>query len=99
MLSPVRAASFIAVLPSIISPSTGILSPGLTMKQSPTLSLSTGTFSSVPSAFLMIAVSGASFIRLSSADVVFPLDMASRSFPTVIRVTIIAADSKYRFIL
>ena len=35
MDSPVRAASFTALLPSIMIPSTGIFSPGLTTNMSP----------------------------------------------------------------
>jgi len=35
MLSPVRADSFTALLPLIMIPSTGMLSPGLTTKISP----------------------------------------------------------------
>ena len=41
-----------------------------------------------------LACIGASFIRLFSASVVFPFDLASSIFPTVISVRIIAADSK-----
>ena len=36
MLSPVKALSFTALSPSITTPSTGILSPGLTINMSPT---------------------------------------------------------------
>ena len=35
-------------------------------------------------------------MRLFRASVVLPLARASRSFPTVMRVRIMAADSKYR---
>ena len=41
-----------------------------------------------------VAVFGASFIRLFRASVVFPFDLASSIFPTVINVRIMAADSK-----
>ena len=41
-----------------------------------------------------VAVLGASFIRLFNASVVLPLDRASSILPTVIRVKIMAADSK-----
>ena len=41
-----------------------------------------------------VAVWGASFIRLLSASVVLPLERASSILPTVIRVRIMAADSK-----
>ncbi len=93
MLSPVRAASFTALLPSSTIPSTGIFSPGRTTNMSPLFTRSTGTSSSSP-AFRITAVFGASFIRLFNASVVFPLDLASSIFPTVISVSIMAADSK-----
>ena len=41
-----------------------------------------------------VAVSGASFICPASASVVFPFALASSIFTTVIKVRIIAADSK-----
>ena len=41
-----------------------------------------------------VAVFGASFIRLFRASVVRPLERASSILPTVIRVRIMAADSK-----
>ena len=41
--SPVKAASFTAVLPSIIVPSTGIFSPGLTTNISPFFTCSIDT--------------------------------------------------------
>ena len=93
MLSPVSADSSTAVIPSVIMPSTGMFSPGRTTKTSPFLTCAIGTVSSLPS-FKMTAVSGASFIRLLSASVVLPFERASRVFPTVISVKIIAADSK-----
>ena len=43
------------------------------------------------------AVFGARRMRPFRASVVRPLDRASSIFPTVIRVGIMAADSKYRF--
>ena len=43
MLSPVRADSFTAVEPSMITPSTGMLSPGLTATMSPVSTSSMGT--------------------------------------------------------
>ena len=93
MLSPVRADSSTALLPSSTIPSTGIFSPGRTTKTSPFLTWSMETTVSAPS-FNMTAVFGASFIRLFNASVVFPLERASSILPTVIRVRIIAADSK-----
>ena len=93
MLSPVRADSFTALFPSSITPSTGIFSPGRTRNTSPFCTCSTGTETSLPS-LSTEAVLGASFIRLFSASVVFPLERASSIFPTVIKVRIMAADSK-----
>ena len=93
MLSPVSADSFTAVLPSMITPSTGIFSPGLTTKMLPRCTCSIGTVSSWP--FLMIvAVLGANFMRDFSASVVLPLERASNILPMVISVKIIPADSK-----
>ena len=93
MLSPVRAASFTALEPSRITPSTGMLSPGRTTNTSPFTTWSMGTVASAP--FRMtVAVLGASFIRPFRASVVLPLERASSIFPTVIRVRIMAADSK-----
>ena len=42
----------------------------------------------------IVAVFGASFMRLFRASVVLPLERASSILPTVIRVRIMAADSK-----
>ena len=93
MLSPVNAASFTALFPSITTPSTGMLSPGLTTKISPFLTCSIGT---TVSTLLnsMTAVLGESFKRPFNASVVRPFERASSILPTVINVKIIAADSK-----
>ena len=93
MLSPVRADSFTALFPSNTIPSTGIFSPGRTTKISPICTWSMETSVSAPF-FISVAVLGASFIRPFRASVVRPLERASSILPTVIRVTIIAADSK-----
>ena len=93
MLSPVRALSFTALLPSSTMPSTGMFSPGRTTKISSFCTCSMGTVTSAPSRS-KVAVLGASFIRLLSASVVLPLERASSILPTVIRVKIMAADSK-----
>ena len=95
MLSPVSADSSSAEFPSMITPSTGTLSPGRTTNTSPIFTCSTGISCSAPSR-RTVAVLGASFISPFSASVVRPLDMASSIFPIVISVTIIAAASKYR---
>ena len=92
-LSPVSAASFTALVPSTTTPSTGMVSPGRTTKMSPALTSPTGTVVSAPS-LRSVAVWGASCKRLFRASVVFPLARASSIFPTVMRATIMAADSK-----
>ncbi len=92
-LSPVRALSSSAAVPSSTTPSTGTLSPGRTAKTSPANTCSMGTSVSRPLR-ITEAVLGASFIRLFNASVVRPFERASRSFPRVIRVSIMPADSK-----
>ena len=93
MDSPVSAASLTALSPSRTMPSTGIVSPGRTIKISPFCTRSMSMVSSTPSRSTL-AVLGASFIRDLRASVVRPLDLASSILPTVISVRIIAADSK-----
>ena len=93
MLSPVSAASSTALSPSRTTPSTGIFSPGRTTNISPFFTCPIGTVTSAPSR-TTTAVLGASFISDRRASVVFPFDRASSIFPTVIRVRIIADDSK-----
>ena len=62
---------------------------------SPAATCSAGTVTSWP--FLMItAVLGARSTSFPRASEVFDLDLASRYFPTVTSVRIMAADSKYR---
>ena len=93
MLSPVSVDSSTALLPSITTPSTGMLSPGRTRNTSSFATCSIGTVISAP--FLStVAVFGASFIRLLSASVVLPFERASSIFPSVMRASIMAADSK-----
>ena len=92
-LSPVSADSSTALVPSMTVPSTGMLSPGRTTKISPFCTLSTGTDCSLPS-LIIFAVLGASSISPLSASVVLPFERDSSILPTVIRVRIIAADSK-----
>ena len=93
MLSPVRADSLTALDPSATTPSTGMFSPGRTRKMSSFRTCSMGTVTSFPSRS-STAVLGESFIRLFSASVVLPFERASSIFPTVIKVRIMAADSK-----
>ena len=91
--SPVSAASEIWLSPSSTTPSQGTRAPGLSMKISPSRSSEIGMLSSFPSRSTK-AVLGARLIRERTASVVLCFAPASRSFPTVMRVTIIAADSK-----
>ena len=93
MLSPVSAASLTALYPSNTIPSTGICSPGRTTNISPFFTCSTATSVSTPS-FSIVAFFGERRINCFNASVVFPFDLASNIFPTVISVKIIAADSK-----
>ena len=97
MLSPDRADSSTAVIPFMITPSTGICSPGRTINTSPTRTSSIPTSFSAPSASIT-AVFGARLIKPFKASVVRPFDFASSIFPTVMSVGIMAADSKYKFI-
>ncbi len=94
-LSPVMAASSTLELPSSTVPSTGIRLPGFTRNTSPSRSSSVGTSTSCPSTS-STAVFGDRSISFVIASLVFPLERPSRYFPTVIRVRIIPADSKYR---
>ncbi len=95
-LSPVMAASSTLELPSRTVPSTGTRLPGFTRKISPLWSSSVGTSISVPSSAKRMAVFGDRSISLVMASLVLPLERLSRYFPTVIRVRIMPADSKYR---
>ena len=91
--SPVRADSSTAVCPSVISPSTGIDSPGFTTKTSPILTSSMEISCCTPS-LTTTAFFGAIFIRFFKASVVLPLERDSRVLPTVMSAGIMAADSK-----
>ena len=82
------------VLPETIKPSTGIIFPGLTAQMSPLSTFSAGT-TMFFSFFMISAVSGVRLIKALIALVVFPLLYDSNVLPIVIRVSIIAADSKY----
>ncbi len=96
MLSPVMTASSTLVLPLIITPSAGILSPGRTTISSPSANSSTGMTTSAPF-WITVACFGARSISFSMALEVRPLDRASSHLPKVISVTIMPDDSKYRF--
>ena len=92
-LSPVSVDSSAAPSPSSTTPSTGTAIPRRTTNKSPTRTCPTGTFASAPSR-TTAAVFGARRTSAASALVVFPFARASRSLPTVMSVTIIAALSK-----
>lgn len=93
ILSPVILDWSTDELPSIITPSTGILPPGLISRLSPTTISSNPNSTSFPS-LITIAVLGAKLINLLIASLVFPFDFVSKYFPTVIKVRIVPADSK-----
>ena len=92
ILSPVSIASSTAVAPSITSPSTGNFSPGLTITISPTITSSIGITNSFPS-LTIVAVFGANPISFLIAWDVFPLEIASRYLPKVIKASIVTAAS------
>ena len=89
-LSPVKADSSNMPYPSTMTPSTGTCSPALTTTKSPTATSSIDTETSFPSRNT-VAVCGANLINPSIAEVVFPRARASKNFPTVIKVKIMAA--------
>ena len=60
---------------------------------SPTIISFVSTSTSLPS-LKSVAFLGDNFIRLFKASVVLPLDLASSILPKVIKVRIVAADSK-----
>ena len=91
--SPVRADSSTVVTPSRITPSAGMISPGRTRKTSPFFtSRASIVMISLPRS--TVACFGARRARLFKASVVRLRERDSKSFPTVIRAGIIAADSK-----
>ena len=92
-LSPVSALSSKAAVPSTTSPSTGTLCPARTTKTSPTFTCAASTSTSRPST-TRTAVSGASETNAETAEVVLDFARASRAFPTVTSVRIMAALSK-----
>ena len=92
-LSPVRALWSALPRPEMTTPSTGMAPPALTITVSPGCTCSTGTATS-PFSVRMVAVLGLKSINARMASPVRPLARASRNFPSVIRVRIMAADSK-----
>ena len=95
ILSPVRADSSTDELPLSTIPSTGTRCPGRTTTMSPTRTCSTGISTS---SLLRIttAVLGAKSIKCVIASDVRLFDFASRYFPSVISVRMVAPDSKYK---
>ena len=93
--SPVIADSSTLDSPLVITPSTAINSPGRTTSSSPTITSAASISISEPSR-MTTAFFGESFSSFSTAAEVLPFARASRYLPTVISVTIIPADSKYK---
>ena len=93
MLSPVMAASSMLVVPLVMMPSAGMLSPGRTTTSSPGTSSSARILTSSPSR-RTVACFGARSISFSMADDVRPFDRASSHLPKVMSVVIMPADSK-----
>ena len=93
-LSPVNIASLMLDAPSRISPSTGTLSPGRTMKTSPGISCAASISTIRPSRSTR-AVFGRRRASASMAAVVRALARASSSLPSSTSVTIAAEASKY----
>ncbi len=79
--------------PSIILPSTGILSPGFTIKISPTITSPTGICTSLLS-LKTLAVLTCNPISFLIASDVCPFALASKNFPSKIKVIIVADVSK-----
>ncbi len=98
ILSPVIVDSSTLVVPWQIVPSAGMRSPGRTIISSPMTNSSMGITDSIPLRSTDACL-GASLISFSIAALVFPLARVSKYLPTVINVTIIPADSKYRLVL
>ncbi len=94
MLSPVTMLSSTEEAPSTTSPSRGTFSPGLTMRTSKGMTVSTGTSSSFPSSPRTRATGGWRSRSLRTASDALPLAISSRSFPTRMRARIRAAVSK-----
>ena len=97
MLSPVRAASIhrAEALQRRRRPP-GCVSPGRITTMSPSRHLLRGDRLSPAPSRSTTAVLGARSTSLPMASAVLALERASRNLPTVIRVRIMAADSKYR---
>ena len=93
MGSPVIIDSSMELLPSVIIPSTGILSPGLTLNKSPTLISSIEISTSSPFSILM-ALFGANFKSSFTALLVLLCALASSNCPNKTKVKITVDASK-----
>ena len=91
--SPVIIDSSTVVSPSVIVPSTGILSPGFTFKISFNSILSIETSTSSPSTIL-VALLGANFSSSFTAEFVLLCARASNNCPINTSVKITVAASK-----
>ena len=98
ILSPVKADWSTEELPSMMTPSTGMLCPGLITIRSPTTTSSTGISCSSPLR-MTVAVFGAKCNNFVIASEVLPFDFVSKNLPSVIKANIIAEDSKYKSIV
>ena len=96
MDSPVIADLSRVVEPTVITPSQGTYSPDSTTTVSPTAISSTDTCTGAPSRST-VAVCGRKRNSLSTSERVLPFDFASKNLPSVTSASIIAADSKNRF--
>ena len=95
MDSPVRGDSSTLDTPDTTTPSTGREEPGRMRSRSPTCTSWVGMVTSWPSRST-VAVLGLKSMSRAMAWPVLPLERASRNLPRVMRVTIMAADSKYK---
>ncbi|MNL44703.1 hypothetical protein D3C87_1672960 [compost metagenome] len=86
--------SSIELCPEVISPSTGIFSPGLTRKICSNWMSATEIFFSTPFS-TRLASAGESFISSLIAEFVLECAFASISCPNSTSVKITATDSKY----
>ena len=91
--SPVMADSSTSAEPSTTTPSTGTVSPARTTTRSPTRTSAVATSTSAPSRTTLARL-GARSTSLLIASVVWALERCSKYLPSVMRVKIMAAESK-----
>ena len=91
--SPVMADSSTSAEPSTTTPSTGTVSPARTTTRSPTRTSAVATSTSAPSRTTLARL-GARSTSLLIASVVWALERCSKYLPSVMRVRIMAAESK-----